>query len=105
MYKEENSGIFSVNYIFGYRILILTFYFEIVMTGLRVRENMKFVVDEILEVLIDGELRSYSDLAQKLSLREEKIKEILKFLEEFDFVRIVDGKARIDTAVKRALGS
>ncbi len=64
---------------------------------------MRFIVDDVFDILMVGRSCTQAELAQILGFLEDKIREILKFLEEFDFVRIVDGKARIDTAVKRAL--
>ncbi|NIN52137.1 MAG: hypothetical protein GTN80_04290 [Nitrososphaeria archaeon] len=64
---------------------------------------MKLVVDEVVDTLVNGEPYVSSDLAKILNLREEKIKEILKFLTEFEFVKIINNKVRIDPDLRKVL--
>jgi len=52
-------------------------------------------IDDILEVLQNGEWHTLKEIAEKKQLRETKLKLIMSFLAEYDFIRLDLATSRI----------
>lgn len=64
-------------------------------------------LDNILNVLFDGEWHRVDALSERLELPEDRLKTMLEFLSEHGFVqyRTSDGSVRIDAGLKALMES
>jgi hypothetical protein len=56
-------------------------------------------IDEILQLLKDGEWHSTQEIAQKTALPEHKIKTAFEFLSEYNFVQLNENSAKLNAAI------
>lgn len=60
-------------------------------------------IDLVANALENGEWHELDKIFEKCKLSEVKVKKILKFLEEYDFIEINGRKMRVSTSLQRFL--
>jgi DNA-binding IclR family transcriptional regulator len=62
-------------------------------------------VDDVVELLRDGEWHNLQDLAKNLKLNQQELHEIIQFLQNLDLIRIDEKqqKAQINIELKRLI--
>ena len=62
-------------------------------------------IDDVVELLRDGEWRNLQDLAKDLKLPPEKLQQIIQFLKNLEFIKLDEEqqKAQIDTDLKQLM--
>ena len=62
-------------------------------------------IDDVVELLRDGEWRNLQDLAKDLKLNPEKLQQIIQFLKNLEFIKLDEEqqKAQIDTDLKQLM--
>ena len=66
---------------------------------------MAFRIAGVLEILSDGEWHTLEGVRRKMKLSRNQIQQVVKFLEEYEFVKLDEArmKMRIEEAVRRFL--
>jgi len=62
-------------------------------------------IDEVVELLKDGEWHNFQDLARNLKLNQQKLREIIQFLLSLDLIKLDEKqqKARINTDLRQLI--
>ena len=62
-------------------------------------------IDDVVELLRDGEWRNLQDLPKDLKLNPEKLQQIIQFLKNLEFIKLDEEqqKARINTDLKQLM--
>jgi len=62
-------------------------------------------IDDVVELLRDGEWRNLQDLAKDLKLAPEKLQQIIQFLEGLELIKLDEKqqKAQINTDLKQLM--
>jgi len=62
-------------------------------------------IDEVVDLLKNGEWHNLQDLAENLKLDEEKLQRIIQFLKSLDLIKLDEKqqRAQINTALKQLI--
>ena len=66
---------------------------------------MALKIEEVLEMLSDGEWHSLEEIRKKMNLNRNQIQQIAGFLKQYEFVRVdeTEKRMRIEEAVRKFL--